>query len=71
MSDYQTHPKPGTFTHHPDPYLALGVAKAEVERLTALGDAICNAARGVLAPNDNDIENDYGLPEACDKWEGR
>jgi hypothetical protein len=37
-------------------------SQAEVERLTALGDAMCTAAR----------DTDYAmLHEACDKWEGR
>jgi hypothetical protein len=37
-------------------------AEAEVERLTALGDAMCAAA----------LDEDYAmLHEACAKWEGR
>jgi len=63
MSDnFHTHPKSGTFTHYPTDFELLEAAEAEVERLTALGDAMCTAAR----------DTDYAmLHEACAKWEAR
>ena len=44
-----------------------------IERLTALGDAMFDAARGVLDEDDwrKDAEVEHWLNEACAKWEAR
>ena len=70
MSDnYHPHPKPGSVNRYPTDYERLEATEArekmlrkEVERLSALGDAMCAGARNT----------DYAmLHEACSAWEQR